>query len=110
MALGTHPSAGGIVWIGDDPAARFATRGWARFRINDYNLADGQTWVSAGDSDGDGDLEIAIGIGRYPQYGGWVQLIGGLESNFQFLRWLRVPWAQYNSTEGSTRPVFGQVH
>ncbi|GEM_PF-3008427 len=110
VALGTYPTAGGYVWIGDDPAALFATRGWARLRVDDYNLADGQTWVSAGDSDGDGDLEIAIGMGRYPQNGGWIQMTGGLETNFRPFRGLRVPWAQYNSTEGSTRPVFGQVH
>ena len=110
VALGSYPAAGGFVWIGDDPAARFATRGWARLTIGEYNAADGQTWVSAGDSDGDGDLEVAIGMGRYPQYGGWVQMCGGLETSFAPFRWLRVPWTQYNSTEGSTRPVFGQVH
>lgn len=78
---------------------------WAR-----YKELNGETRVSCGDADGDGDLEIAIGMGRHPQYGGWLELVGGLESNFQHVRWLRVPWTLYNSTEGSTRPAFGQVH
>ncbi|WP_295454181.1 glycoside hydrolase family 9 protein [uncultured Thiodictyon sp.] len=75
----------------------------------EYNAVSGEARIATGDIDGDGKDEIVIGFAPVGQSG----LPGGrfevLDDDFSFLTWGQVEWADYNSSNGETRPAVGDI-
>lgn len=74
-----------------------------------YDVAVGATHPALGDVDGDGLDEIVVGLGTYRIAGGWVAVFDDALHGHALLRWLRLPWAAYNSGNGETWPCCGNV-
>ncbi len=112
LAVGLGPSAqsNSLVAILDDQAAGFALLTWIRAPWTfDYDLANGETWVAAGDVDGDGLDEIVVGQGTFPLDGGRFAVFDDARAQFNLIADKRLPWGAYNATNGEVRPACGDV-
>jgi CSLREA domain-containing protein len=52
---------------------------------------------------------VLLGFGPFPSNGGWLGSRGEAVARFAHRRWLRVPWAAYNATNGEVRPAVGNL-
>lgn len=98
------PGSGWVVVIEPDGSGAR----WVRFGWTAYDAANGEVWPAMGDVDGDGRAELLLGQGRYAG-GGYVQVRDDAAGNGAPLAWIRVPWAQYDSLAGETRPAAGSI-
>ena len=80
-------------------------------RSSDVDSTGGGTYPALGDWDGDGLDEIAIGFG--PGSGGWVAMLDDANakdySHYSGYFMMKVGDDAYRTTEGASRPVFGNV-
>jgi hypothetical protein len=99
--LGSYPIGGG--WIeacrGDLTHADWSRVGW-----NAYNSANGEARMATGDIDGDGRDEVVIGLGS--ESGGYFEV---QNEDYSHLAWGRVNWSTYNSANGESWIVCGDV-
>ena len=109
VGLDSYPANGGFVEIRDDRQANYAHLDWIRVPWPNYNDANGATYPACGDFDGDGRDELAIGLGTYPAAGGWMEIRDDSMNGYAHMRWLRVPWADYNDANGVTYPACGDL-
>ena len=65
--------------------------------------------VSGGDLDGDGRAEIVIGLGAYPANGGWVEVREDAAGGYAHLKWIRLPFSDYNDANGEVHPATGDL-
>ena len=73
----------------------------------DYATQIGETRPSIGDLDGDNKGEIAMGLGQ--SGGGNVEIFTVSSPSILPLKSVEVGWSGYNSTNGETRPVIGDI-
>lgn len=100
---GAGPNGGGLVH-------RFDTGGlWRTFPWTQYNLTQGEVRPALGDVDGDGRDEILLGMGAYRQNGGFIAVMDDDAGGNRLLRWLRVPWTQYDVLNGETHVACGNL-
>ena len=101
---------GGWFEVLDDDYSHLA---WGRVNWPPYNSANGETRPACGDVDGDGRDEIVIGLGPVsgdPSYpGGWLEVFTYDSGSVVHSAWPRVNWREYNSLNGETRPVCGDL-
>ncbi len=102
---------GGAGWIDPclDAAGGWAFRSGFQDLVGTYNSANGATRPAAGDFDGDGRSEVVVGRGSYGADGGWLAVVEDSGSSLSLLRWIRVPWTNYNAANGETWPACGDV-
>jgi len=106
IALGLGNGGDGFAQLRDRSApSSHAT--WGRFAWTGYRAAVGETRPAWCDIDADGNHELVIGLG--PGSGGFVEIREDASGNFSHLRWLRVPWFNYNTANGETYVACGNV-
>ena len=59
--------------------------------------------------DGEGLDEVVLGLGTYPRSGGFVAVMRDHSGRYETLRWVRMPWSQYNAANGAVFPACGDV-
>ena len=79
--------------------------GWLRVNWVAYSGAVGATYPAIGDLDGDGKSELIVGFETYTAAGGYLEVFNDLTSGLTHRAWPRVPWPDYNSANGLTRPA-----
>lgn len=109
IGLGAYSTSQGQVssfaWNG----TQFAVGASFRLPWSAYDAAVGEARPAGGDVDGDGREEYAIGLGPYPSAGGYVAIVDDEAAGFALLRWVRVPNATYNATNGETFTALGDI-
>jgi len=105
--LGTYRSNGGWMYIFEDEAAGFASKGWLRVLWSAYNSANGETRPAVGDTDGNGKAEVVVGLGT--SGGGWFLTFHGVDGSSTTVYWNQIPWSAYNSAVGSSQPAVGRL-
>ena len=72
-----------------------------------YNSAHGESRPGCGDIDGDGVDEIVMGLGSGGS--GWFEVFEYEAGQVTHRDWVRVSYKAYNSEDGETRPVCGDI-
>ena len=103
LVVGLGTGSGGWIEIFDDAKSGYAHLAWTRVSFDDYNKANGETRPLVVDIDGDGKKEIVVGLGKGGN--GWIEILGDASSGYAHKAWLQVPWAGYNSGNGSVLPA-----
>lgn len=82
---------------------------WGKVRWDVYNKDNGETRPACGDLNGDGKDEIVIGLG--PKGAGRFEILDfdSLSNTISHLEWHEVPWQDYRTAFGETRPVCGNI-
>jgi hypothetical protein len=107
MGLGS----GGNGWLEtfDYTGGKVVHKSWLQVNWAAYNTANGETRPTCGDIDGDGKDEIVVGLGPVAGSastpGGWFEVF----DDEVHLSWGRTNWSLYNSANGETRPVCGDL-
>lgn len=85
----------------------FETTSWTPLYWSDYEAANGETRPALCDVDGTGPAEMVVGLGSYPANGGWIAIQERIVG--QPWTWLRIPWQEYNDTNGETHIACGDI-
>ena len=93
--------------IRNDSGTGYAHIRWLQVPWPAYCTSNGQTHPSLGNIDGGNLDEMAIGLGTGAN--GWFEIRDDSGTNYAHKRWLQVPWSTYNSANGLTRPVLGDI-
>jgi len=109
IVLGTGRGGGARVAVLDDAAASFALLRWLPTPQDAYAAAVGEARPACGDVDADGDAEILVGRGPYGAGGGYIARYASLRDGAALTGWTRVPWTNYDSRDGETRPALGDT-
>lgn len=107
VGLGPYPTAGGWFCVFDDGAAANAFLGWKRLPWASYNTVNGEVRPATGDVDGEGRDEVVLGLGASGS--GWIAVMEDWQAGMGLRSWIRVPWASYNSANGSTWVASGDA-
>ncbi len=107
LGLGTFPSNGGWQVVLGGSNRSYVRLRWTRVPFTAFTAAGGETWPACGDLDGDGREELAIGLGVGGQ--GRVEFRDDLGASLAHQAWGAVPWAEYASARGETRPCCADV-
>ncbi len=107
VGLGRYPVAGGWMRYLDDGASGYAGRNWFRLPWSVYNNADGAVHPALGNIDGDARDEMVVGLSNGAGGAGWLLVADAPSQTWRTRRWIRVPWAMYNNTQGGTWPAVG---
>ncbi|GEM_PF-4722110 len=67
--------------------------------------ATGQDFVATRSGSGEEELTVGLGNGS----AGWLQGRGGAASGYPIVKWVRVPWWQYDTAVGATHPALGDL-
>ncbi len=107
VSVGLGPRGNGYVAEFEDGTAGSPFRSWSRAPWELYDQRNGETHVAQGDLDGDGLAEQVVGFGSTGL--GWMAVRGSLDGGRAIVRWLQVPWQDYNTYSGITWPACGNV-
>jgi len=80
---------------------------WGQIPWEEYNDYNGETWPACGDLNGDGRDEIVMGLGKGGQ--GMVAIFSYSENTVSLEQWTELPWDEYNTSLGETRPACGNI-
>lgn len=108
IALGlsayTH---GGWIATKSGAAASYSPMPWARVPWETYNATGKGVRVAAGDVDGDGLDELVVGLESGGN--GWLAVLDDGAHGFALLKWIQVPWPEYNAANGAVWPAVGDL-
>ena len=107
LIVGLGSGGNGWLEVRQDSRNNYAHKTWIQVPWPAYNAANGSTTPAVGDLDGNGKNEMAIGLGSGGA--GWVEIRSDAGAEYEHRAWLQVPWAAYNSAEGSTQPAIGDL-
>ncbi len=105
IALGGGRGSWGYMQVRSHRAASFRHIGWARMPWDAYNQSDGSVHAALGNLDGQAGCEVVMGANRQ----GYLAVFHRVGNTTRLLRWVRVPWAAYDSAVGVTWPACGDV-
>jgi hypothetical protein len=101
-----RPGAGWLPVHGGQDRS-FQVLQWLRLPWPGYSASGGEVRPALGDLDGDGRHELVLGPGVGG--GGWLAVLDDEEAGHALLAWLRVPWPEYQGSNGSLYPAVGDV-
>jgi len=107
IVVGLGSSGAGWFEVFDDGTAGYGHLSWPRVSWNAYNSANGESRPACGDVDGDGVDEIVIGLGSSGS--GWFEVFEYEGGRAVHRDWVRVRYKDYNSQDGESRPVCGDI-
>lgn len=107
VGLGPYPAAGGWFCVFDDGQAANALLGWKRLPLPAYNAANGEVRPATGDVDGDGRDEVVLGLGA--SGAGRIAVMEDWQAGMGLRSWIQIPWAAYNTANGSTWVAAGDA-
>lgn len=110
VCVGTGRGGGARVAVFDDASASCAFLRWLTPPQDAYATQVGAARPACGDLDGDGDAEVVVGRDPFPADGGYLAKFASLRDGGAFSAWLRVPWTNYNTRDGETRPALGDTN
>ena len=105
LALGLDSHGRGHVEVVDP--THFSNQAWPNVGWGKYNTDNGETRPAWCDVDGDGKHELVTGLGQGG--GGWLQIRDDADTGYTHLAWVRVPWGNYNTSNGETFPACGDL-
>jgi hypothetical protein len=107
IVVGLGSSGSGWFEVFDDGVAGYGHLSWSKVSWNAYNNAHGESRPACGDIDGDGVDEIVMGLGSGGS--GWFEVFEYEAGQVTHRDWVRVGYKAYNSEDGETRPVCGDL-
>ncbi|MBF0623125.1 MAG: beta-propeller domain-containing protein [Magnetococcales bacterium] len=106
VAMGHGEGGAGAVAL-LDPWDSTTDEGRVRVKWSTYRDRNGETRPAWCDVDGDGADELILGLG--PEGKGWIEVLDDASHDHAHLRWLRIPWRNYNRNNGETFPACGDL-
>lgn len=111
ILLGLGDGGQGMVEVLDFRNGGVVHLNWITVDWPAYNDARGQTRPATGDIDNDGKDEIIIGLGGVdsdPQVPGGLFEI--LDDDATLMAWAQIQWPEYNTLNGESYPVAGDIN
>jgi hypothetical protein len=107
IVVGLGSGGGGYLEVFDYDVGSVVHKDWVRVNWKGYNSADGEARPACGDVDEDGRDEIVVGLGGSGS--GYLEVFDDAVAGYGHVAWPRVQWKGYNSANGETWPVCGDI-
>lgn len=109
IIIGLGPGSGGWIEIFSSALISYSHQSWIQLPWPNYNAANGETHVAAGDLDGDGRAEIVAGLGAGGY--GWFHVFDDASASYASMAWRQTSWPTYNANAsgGQTYPAVGDI-
>ena len=98
---------GGWIASRSGSGANYSHNGWARLPWDSYNASGKGVRVAAGNLDDDELDELVVGVERGGN--GWMAVLDDGAHGFALLRWIQVPFQEYNAVNGEVWPAVGDL-
>lgn len=107
IGLGSFGSDAGRFSVHSGHAGSYANTAALQVPWPAYTSTGGGVHVAAGDVDGDGLSELVVGLSSGGA--GWMAIFDDASHGHSLMRWVQVPWPNYNHANGAVFPAVGNL-
>ncbi len=108
IVVGLGQGSGGALAVLRPDAEAWSVDRWMQVPWSAYRASGQGVEPATGDIDGDGLDEVVVGLSPR-EGGGWIAVFDDADHGCAFLRWLHVPWREYDAHNGATHVAAGDL-